>query len=913
MLKQLLHIIFSLLFTFSVYRGMSQCENIDFSNGDFTNWTGVATDYWGAPYGSGTPPFTGFEDRHQIFNDVVPVTDPMACDNITRTAPGKEWTAQLGNSNVWGMIDELEYTISVSPESNLLLYHFAAILEEPEYCNPGQFPPHSEQERPKFRVEVRETVSGNLVQGSCGEYEEWANPNSINLRNCTENGLCTYYRAWTTIGIDLREYESLPAPLNQVTLKFRTEDCMLLGHFGYAYVSAECKKLAVEVQYCQNNNEAYLTAPDGFYYLWENGATTQSIVWPEPIIGDTVAVSLITVQGCTSLVKSVLEPSVLDGGFLASSLDVCEGDPVVFTDTSTAYYFTTNEAIPVVEWEWEFGSGDTALSPEAMYTFEEAGTYPVTLTVTAENGCKETIIKNVIVRPKPETSIVVEDKCMGYPVEFLDSTLLPNGYVTYWDWSFDDPNSGNNTSTSSEPEHTYLNAGTYFPQLIVTTNYGCKDTAIFNLTIFDAPVANFEHENNCAGENVIFNDLSTTSAGTNLASWLWNFDDGTPLFYGQDAYHQYDGAGTYNVSLLITNTDGCIDDITIPVDVLALELNFLADSVCLTNATPFENIANEPTVLWEWDFGDGNTSVEENPSHTYGYPGVHEVTFYAETEEGCSDEVKKFVYVKNNPSTAFNSDKYRGCAPLCINFLDYSYADLGIGQWEWDLAESSSNAENPSYCYDKPGIYDIFLKSTSVEGCVDSARWDSMIHVFPNPTANFSYFPEQLYSNNPEVEFTNLSLGASAYKWYFDNLGSSILKDTTFFFPYDVAAEYDVTLIASNDSGCKDTTIQKVVVEGIFQFDIPNTFTPNGDDLNDWFYPVITGADFDHYVFDIFDRWGDKIFSSEIVEEGWNGEYKEKMVKQDVYVWRIQVRERYTQINHVYYGHVLVIFPNNLR
>ncbi len=920
---RLLYIIYLSLF-WNILEVFNQCPNSDFSSGNFSNWTGTCTNYSNSYSFSGVPPILAAPQgniRHRIHNDPVPVYDPVFCGNVSRTPPGKTWSAQLGNISqtdnfgpgYWNesQIDILEYTVTVSPDNNLLLYHFATVLQEPDDndCDGviAGIPTHSAGNRPRLEIEVLEKSTGNLIHPNCGKWEEFADPTSPVIRTCNDI-TCVYYRAWTTIGVDLRAYENLPAPNNEITLRFKNYDCGYGLHFGYSYVSAECKKLEINVEFCEKSNQAILTAPEGFYYLWQNGASTQTIVWPNPVAGDIVEVQLISMQGCVSILETTLYPTEVSPDFTANKFEECVGIEIQFDDLSTALNTQNNEPLNIIEWMWDFGDGNTSSDQHPSHTYNVPGTYNIQLIAVAETNCKDTIEKQIIIHPKPIADFIVQNGCLGTDIVFTDQSDVLSGNINQWNWNFNNPASPDNTSTNQHPSHIYQNQGNYQPELIVSTDKGCKDTVSYPLTIHPLPEANFSYKDNCAGKFVTFTDESIANSPL-IQAWLWNFGDGSALFAGQNPVHNFPATDVYNVQLIVSNSNGCINQVIIPVEIIAFTADFNFDTVCYNQETSFSDISIGNTVQWEWNFGDGTTSIDKNPTHTFSEPGTHEVIFYTKTNEGCESEIRKNILVYHNPITNFNANKYEGCIPLCIEFKDYSFDAEGISGWEWNLDDNqSSYNQNPEFCYSTPGYKDISLIITSIYGCKDSMEWKEMIHVYESPVADFSYAPTKIYIDNPMVTFSNSSIGAESYKWNIDKLGVSYEKDTAFFFPQDVIETYDVCLIAISEAGCIDTVCQEIPILGIYVFLPYNTFTPNNEDLlNDYFIPVIIGADPEHFEFSVYNRWGELLYYTQKLNDPWDGKFKDEIVKEDVYVWEIRTREKATGKQHRHYGHVTVL------
>ncbi|HEU4718381.1 MAG TPA: T9SS type B sorting domain-containing protein, partial [Bacteroidia bacterium] len=111
--------------------------------------------------------------------------------------------------------------------------------------------------------------------------------------------------------------------------------------------------------------------------------------------------------------------------------------------------------------------------------------------------------------------------------------------------------------------------------------------------------------------------------------------------------------------------------------------------------------------------------------------------------------------------------------------------------------------------------------------------------------------------------------------------------------------------IVYNQYGCSDTAVIPIEVRPEFRFFIPNTFTPNGDGLNDIFMPAIMGVD--NYHFMIFDRWGNLIFETSDTFQGWDGRYKGNKCQEDVYVWKIDFTNVVDESNQELIGHVNLI------
>jgi gliding motility-associated-like protein len=165
---------------------------------------------------------------------------------------------------------------------------------------------------------------------------------------------------------------------------------------------------------------------------------------------------------------------------------------------------------------------------------------------------------------------------------------------------------------------------------------------------------------------------------------------------------------------------------------------------------------------------------------------------------------------------------------------------------------------------------------------------------------------------NTQIDFTNLSGGVEplSYLW---NFNSGLFPDTsavthpTFNFPDDTVGNYDILLTVTDANGCVSTVPGTVIINGIYLFYMPNSFTPDGDGLNEIFRPYGDGIDPDTYTMQVFNRWGELIFQSSNSERGWNGTYKGKKVPSGSYSWKITVKEEFTPIRREHYGYVNVL------
>lgn len=364
--------------------GQSQtsCPNSNFSTGDFTNWEGYYGDFKDPAKHKGFAP-----THHTIFHAPAPF-DLNTCDSLNPIPPGEVCSARLGN-DIGSQAEQLRYTVNVTEENNLFIYKYAVVFQNQ---------PHNPDEQPNFTIEVTDS-SGNVIDPFCGYYFVYAETKIPTWHSCKD----IVWKEWTIVGIDLTPY------LGQtVTIVFTTRDCALNIHYGYAYLSAYCSPAVLTFTFCPGDTIATVTAPPGFHYLWSNGDTTRSTIIHDPVAGIADSCVLTSVNGCKVTVYGKLKPVIVKAGFQCPPQG-CTGTEVRFHDSSTVaeHVITTRN--------WDFGDGSPVITniQNPSHVYDSAGIYQVTLIVTCDGGCPDTITKTLEIVPAPEVHFSISSPCDG--------------------------------------------------------------------------------------------------------------------------------------------------------------------------------------------------------------------------------------------------------------------------------------------------------------------------------------------------------------------------------------------------------------------------------------------------------------------------------------------------------------------
>ena len=247
-------------------------------------------------------------------------------------------------------------------------------------------------------------------------------------------------------------------------------------------------------------------------------------------------------EGCIDSTSQTIEIyDVPEADFTADN--VCDGNAVSFNNDSEI-------ASGNLDFEWDFGDGETSTEENPQHNYDEPGTYEVTLIAVSDNSCNDTVSHNVEIYPVPEADIAdIEDVCDGETVAFEHTSTLP-GDTNELHWNFGD----GNTSSEEAPEHQYSETGEYEVSLVVETSNGCTDTATTSVEVLELPDSEFDLEylSDIAGVEV-------TAVVDTHASYEWNFGDGTIVTDEASYQHSYDENGEYQISLTVEGVNGCTD------------------------------------------------------------------------------------------------------------------------------------------------------------------------------------------------------------------------------------------------------------------------------------------------------------------------------------------------------------------
>ena len=580
--------------------------------------------------------------------------------------------------------------------------------------------------------------------------------------------------------------------------------------------------------------------------------------------------------------------------FTVSETDICLEDCVSFTDQSGG---TGNS------WLWTFEGANPATSTDqhpANVCYDTPGAYTVSLTVTNPDGVDELTetafidVDPCYLAPEPSFSVSETTICEGECVGFTNSSTTTA--EESWSWTFN--GAVTPTSTEESPQNVcYNEPGTYSVTLSVTDVGGTESLTLNNLiTVEECPAPNalftVSQDLICLGECVQINNLSTGI----ITGYQWTFPEG--ISGDTTATHPelcFTEPGTYSISLLAFNDDGEESEYTLEQAVVVdsclpqISIEVSEDRICVGDCVSFTNLSDEGASSWLWTFpGAVNTSsTQQNPAQVcYHTPGVFDVTLQADYGALTMDSTfMQFIHVIDScgPEAGFDYIPIV-CLGQCYDFENTSTGGTDFF-WIFEGAEPlTSEDEHPrDICYlEETGIFNVVLTVSNQFGSSTSITQQITVVHPPNVNAG----PDQTINQGTTTTLSAIAgNGTGNFIWQpFEDVTCFSCPATT---TYPLNETTTFVVFYEQSGGCLSSDTVTVFVEESYVFGVPNSFSPNGDGVNDILY--VRGSNITRLNFMIYNRYGEEVFSTTDQSKGWDGTKNGRELNAGVFGYYLEV------------------------
>lgn len=475
-------------------------------------------------------------------------------------------------------------------------------------------------------------------------------------------------------------------------------------------------------------------------------------------------------------------------------------------------------------------------------------------------------IDAILIQNAPSNVIDFTYQCLE--TNQISFTATTDNCVSSFLWDFDDPNAVSSISNDENPIHSFSQGGNF--NVTLSTIGSCNQETTISKTISLIPLVVNKKDVTCKG----LNNGAATATGLATSSYLWNTNPSQTTAAILNL-----SPGNYTVIVSDPSTCSISETITIyEPDELSLNASIIptCENSCSGSLTLNATGGTSP-YSYSWDNISGGQTLNGI---------VCEGSYIALVSDFYDCETTTTVNLGTFPVPSIQVDD----ANICIGSTATLTA-TGASTYKWRPIEGLSSSTGSSVIANPSATTTYTIIGTSVAGCVDStSSLVSVSDVFA-PKANFSFNPINPTIYNSEVFFLNLSEDATNYEWNFYNEFTRSEINPTHTFPENESGTYLICLKALNDVNCVDEKCQLIKVEGIPSVFVPNTFSPNNDELNNVFKPIIRDISLENYEFNVFNRWGELIFNTKNSSEAWDGTYQNKSCPNGTYSWTLVYTE----------------------
>lgn len=586
-----------------------------------------------------------------------------------------------------------------------------------------------------------------------------------------------------------------------------------------------------------------------------------------------VELKVITTSGCRDSVTAPVKVHSKPKAYIENA-NVCFGRFSRFKDTSNIIGPDT-----IASRFWTFGDGNTATGRIVSNTYGAAGNYNVTLKVTSQFGCQDSVKMTTVIYPKPSPSFIAANICAGENIKFtrIRSSNPPESQITY-SWFQNYALKSNDTSwtlTNGQPGNQNIS-------LIAVSTNGCRDSASTGIVVYSLPAPKIYLEPTVStndsiqcllGNKFHLRNSVKLSNGQAIANAKWHWGDGT-ITNVTDSSHSYAAEGVYTVKLIVTSDLGCVDSTSAQYRVRGrIVPNFAKIGLCAPDSITLydsASVTTSPIVSYQWIMPSG-TAYSGNPGRVWNkQAGTIDVKLIATNAEGCIDSVVKTLPLTQRPVVSW---LISGSVPFCPGDSVTVTADGGKNML-W-LSDLDTNRKKVFY---KAGNY--VVRASNSPACFSEDSFT--VVVYPKPVVG-AFSDTIIYRGGTAVFRAS---GAQSYTWspalYLNKTtGASVIST-----PKD---SQTYMVIGTSSNGCLDTAqvTVKILERPIIR--IPNIITPNGDGENDyWVLSDVKGLE--QFDITIMDYAGAVVYTNKNYDNSWNAMKDGTLLPEGIYYYHMENR-----------------------
>jgi gliding motility-associated-like protein len=626
----------------------------------------------------------------------------------------------------------------------------------------------------------------------------------------------------------------------------------------------------------------YANAGSAISFAWSGvgGYTTliQNPVISNPVSGMSGNYTVVATSsaGCSNFALAHVTVTTLPQTFPNNDGPKCDGTQLSLNGSNTFGGISYS-------WNGPNNFSSTLMNPViAAVSLGSAGIYTVFVTA---GPCVRSNTTQVTIWSLPSPAASYNGPvCEKSTLNLTVTTPASNSIITYA-WQGPGFSSPQQNPIRYNSKQNY--SGLY--NVWVTDINGCINQASVNVNILINPVVTAK------GDSVCIYDPAQLIAG-GAATYSWSGITG--LVGTQPVYQVASAANVLPLTFTVLGTalNTCTGNttaqlVTFPLPNVTAKVGPTAIGCEGTNFS-FEALGAN---VYNWN-GPGSFKAYGETftlsTASLGHSGVYKVI--GADLHGCKSSNTVSILVHHLPSAGLSGGPFEACVPFCgfYDFIQYSN-ESPITAATWMVNRSYMSGKSFFYCFSSEGQYIFEGSFTDKNGCSNTAT--VLVTGFQKPVADFNVTPERPVENGDPVQFIDNSFGDNINKWswFLDDPSKERpikLSTQNAFYDFDNAGIYALALVVKNERGCSDTVTKSIRIEEDFLVFVPNAFTPNSDSRNERFSPVLRGQKF--LRMQIFNRWGEMIFETRSLENGWDGTFRGEACKQDAYVWKLSISSK---------------------